>query len=220
MLAVVSGDRALAAATAADDLYQPVARRLDVERAVAKVAMLAAMYGQRSGAAGEALAGMERAFPVATTFLDRAYAAGVGRGVLRTYGGGSSASTTRRLARLARRRAGRARPGQQMRCRPPPAGVGTPRAAAMRAMPSSRGRPPGCSRPGRRRCGTRSHPGGWVVLCLHDHLLIHVPEPRAPRRSPPRWSGLPGLLGAALGGHGRGPLRRRDRHRPPVVEAK
>ena len=48
VLAAVSGDRAFAAATRADDLYAPVATALGVERPIAKVAVLAAMYGQRS----------------------------------------------------------------------------------------------------------------------------------------------------------------------------
>ena len=77
VLAVVSGDRAFAEATRSDDLYAPVATRLGVERPVAKVAVLAAMYGQRSGAAGEALEDLERAYPVAMGLLDRAYADGV-----------------------------------------------------------------------------------------------------------------------------------------------
>ena len=38
--------------------------------------VLAAMYGQRSGAAGEALKGLEAAYPVAMGMLDRAYDAG------------------------------------------------------------------------------------------------------------------------------------------------
>ena len=58
VLAAVSGDPALAAATREDDLYAPVAARLGVDRAVAKVAVLAAMYGQTSGTAGQALAGL------------------------------------------------------------------------------------------------------------------------------------------------------------------
>ena len=87
VLAAVSGDRSFAAATRADDLYAPVAASLGVERAVAKVAVLAAMYGQRSGAAGEALRGLERAYPAAMAYLDRAYAAGVRRQPLRTFGG-------------------------------------------------------------------------------------------------------------------------------------
>jgi DNA polymerase-1 len=68
VLAAVSGDPALARATADDDLYAPVAARLGVERSVAKVAVLAAMYGQTSGAAGEALKGLESAYPVAMRY--------------------------------------------------------------------------------------------------------------------------------------------------------
>lgn len=49
----------------ADDLYAPVAAKLRVERSVAKIAILAAMYGQRSGAAGESLRDLQGAYPVA-----------------------------------------------------------------------------------------------------------------------------------------------------------
>ena len=87
VLAVVSGDRAFAEATRADDLYAPVAAKLGIERKVAKVAVLAAMYGQRSGAAGRALGDLERAYPVAMRLLDDAYASGVARQPLRTFGG-------------------------------------------------------------------------------------------------------------------------------------
>jgi DNA polymerase-1 len=87
VLAAVSGDRALAQATRADDLYRPVADRLGVERAIAKVAVLAAMYGQTSGTAGRALQGLERAYPVAMGHLRRAEQDGKdGRDVF-TYGG-------------------------------------------------------------------------------------------------------------------------------------
>lgn len=180
VLAVVSGDRALAAATAADDLYQPVAQRLGVERAVAKVAMLAAMYGQRSGAAGEALAGMERAFPVATTFLDRAYATGVGRGVLRTYGG--------RLIRLDDPEAGA--PGAAAEQTEPGPGSSALSAAARRGRDAARGRyarnavvQGSAAELFKAWAATVRHAvapsEAQVVLCLHDELLIHAPEPRA-----------------------------------------
>ena len=76
VLAVVSGDAAFAAAARADDLYAPVAARLGAPRPIAKVAVLAAMYGQRSGSAGQALGDLERAYPVAMGLLDRAYDAG------------------------------------------------------------------------------------------------------------------------------------------------
>ena len=55
VLAAVSGDRALAAATVDDDLYAPVAAALGVDRATAKVAVLGAMYGQTTGHGAQAL---------------------------------------------------------------------------------------------------------------------------------------------------------------------
>ena len=87
VLAAVSGDPALARATADDDLYAPVAQRLAVERPIAKVAVLAAMYGQTSGAAGEALRGLERAYPVAMGYLRAAHESGAAGTDVRTYGG-------------------------------------------------------------------------------------------------------------------------------------
>ena len=61
----------------APDLKESYA--LGADRPTAKIAVLAAMYGARSGAAGEALKGLERAYPVAMGVLDRAYADGVAR---------------------------------------------------------------------------------------------------------------------------------------------
>ena len=60
---------------------------LKVERPVAKVAVLAAMYGQTSGAAGEALKDLERAYPTAMAYLRRAYDEGVAARAVHTFGG-------------------------------------------------------------------------------------------------------------------------------------
>ena len=87
VLAAVSADPALAAATQADDLYAPVAARLGVERPVAKIAVLAAMYGQTSGTAGQALEGLERAYPVAMQYLRAAEESGRAGVDVRTHGG-------------------------------------------------------------------------------------------------------------------------------------
>ena len=87
VLAAVSGDPGFAAAAAADDLYTPVAERLGCDRPRAKVAVLAAMYGQTSGTAGEALKQMEVTYPRALAFLRAAEECGrVGTDV-RTHGG-------------------------------------------------------------------------------------------------------------------------------------
>jgi DNA polymerase-1 len=163
VLAVVSGDRAFAAASAQDDLYAPVAARLGVERGVAKVAVLAAMYGQRSGAAGEALRGLERAYPVAMGFLDAAYAAGVRGERVRTFGG--------RLVDTRRVLGGR------------PPGV-DPALDAARGRFARNAVVQGAAAElfkawaATVRATTRPA-GGQVVLCLHDELLVHAPEDRA-----------------------------------------
>jgi len=87
VLAAVSGDARLAEAARDDDMYAPVARALGSDRPTAKVAVLAAMYGQTTGPAGEALKDMERTYPAAITYLRDAEDLGR-RGVdLRTYGG-------------------------------------------------------------------------------------------------------------------------------------
>ena len=163
VLAAVSGDRALALATQDDDLYAPVASRLGVDRPVAKVAVLAAMYGQTSGTAGAALKGLESAYPVAMRYLQDAAESGRAGRDLRTYGG--------RLVRMW----------------PTPAGLDP---AAERATAASRGRyarnamVQGAAaelfKVWAVTVRARGGPlGAQVVLCLHDEVLVHVPAAAA-----------------------------------------
>jgi DNA polymerase-1 len=171
VLAAVSGDRGFAQATLADDLYAPVAAALGVERPVAKVAVLAAMYGQRSGAAGEALRGLERAYPAAMAYLDRAYAAGVRREALRTFGGrliplgrsspeGTDVQTADEAAGAsAARDSARGRFARNAVIQGAAAELFKAWAATVRA--------------------TTRDLGAEIVLCLHDELLLHVPEAAA-----------------------------------------
>jgi len=163
VLAVVSGDPAFAAATRADDLYAPVAQRLGVERPVAKVAVLAAMYGQRSGAAGEALKGLERAYPVAMALLERAADAGRRGEPLRTYGG-RLVPTGRFLATSLvgadpALDAARGRFARNAIIQGAAAELFKAWAATVRA--------------------TTRDLGAQVVLCLHDELLVHAPVEHA-----------------------------------------
>ncbi|MDQ2756203.1 MAG: DNA polymerase [Actinomycetota bacterium] len=185
VLAVVSGDRAFAEASVADDLYAPVAAKLRVERPVAKIAVLAAMYGQRSGAAGEALKDLQRAYPVAMKLLDDAYAAGVARQPLRTFGG--------RLLPLDRILGGAATsPGGDHG--PEPAtdedGSGALSGAQARAVDSARGRfarnaviQGAAAELFKAWAATVRHAvtplGAQIVLCLHDELLLHVDQEHA-----------------------------------------
>lgn len=167
VLAVVSGDPALAAASGADDLYAPVAARLGVARPVAKVAVLAAMYGQRTGAAGAALDQLRGAYPVAMGVLDEAYRAGVQRRPMRTFGG-------RRL------------PLDD--ALPPPPDVS---AAGLAALDAARGRyarnaviQGSAAELFKAWAATVRHAMAGsparIVLCLHDELLVHTPTSQAP----------------------------------------
>jgi len=163
VLAAVAGDRALARAAETDDLYAPVAARLGVARDVAKVAVLAAMYGQRSGAAGQAFRGMERAYPVAMAYLDAADGEGRAGRDVRTHGGrlvrmgGAEAAEPDTHDPDAARRAAAAR-GRYARnavIQGAAAELFKAWAATVRA----------------RLAGT----GAGIVLCLHDELLVHAP---------------------------------------------
>jgi DNA polymerase-1 len=167
VLAVVSADRAFAEATRSDDLYAPVAAKLGADRPKAKVAVLAAMYGQRSGAAGEALKDLEQAYPVAMGLLDRAYADGVARRPVRTYGG--------RLIRM-----GTADPQSGpdgIRASSPEADAARGRYARNAIIQGS------AAELFKAWAATVRHAvrplGGQIVLCLHDELLVHVPEVQA-----------------------------------------
>ncbi|WP_369068239.1 DNA polymerase [Kineococcus terrestris] len=160
VLAAVSGDEGLLRATADEDLYAPVAAALGVDRPTAKVAVLAAMYGQTSGAAGRALERMERAYPRALAHLRAAEAAGREGRSVRTHGGrlvrtgGAPAASAEAVA--ARGRFARNAVVQGSAAELFKAWAVTVRAGL---------------------AGT----GGRVVLCLHDELLLHVPEADAAR---------------------------------------
>nr|WP_246315337.1 DNA polymerase [Kineococcus aurantiacus] len=170
VLAVVSGDPGLVAATHADDLYAPVAAALAADRPTAKVAVLAAMYGQTSGAAGEALRRMERAYPRALAHLRAAEEAGRAGRDVRTYGGrlvrvpapapGETGTATTARGRFARN-----------------AVVQGAAAELFKAWAATV------------RAGLAGS-GGRIVLCLHDELLLHVPAAHAQRAA--------GLLEVAL----------------------
>jgi DNA polymerase I len=163
VLAAVSGDLQFARATQADDLYAPVGAALRVERPVAKIAVLAAMYGQTSGAAGEALKDLERAYPTAMTYLRGAYDEGVAGRAVRTWGGRrvpmwENAPDTP-VESLRSMVAGRGRFARNAVVQGAAAELFKAWAATVRL--------------------TTRHLGAQIVLCLHDELLIHVPTDAA-----------------------------------------
>jgi DNA polymerase I len=175
VLAAVSGDPGLTAATRSDDLYAPVAEALRSDRPTAKVAVLAAMYGQTSGAAGTALAGMERSFPQAIAYLRAAEQAGHAGQDLRTFGG--------RLIRLNwpdlppedlpdALASVDVPPGSR-----PPVSVGRGRFARNAVI---QGAAAELFKAWAARVRAALLPlAGRIVLCLHDELLVHVPEEHA-----------------------------------------
>jgi DNA polymerase-1 len=132
------------------------------------------MYGQRSGPAGEALKDLERAYPVAMGLLDRAYADGIARRPVRTYGG--------RLIRFGA-------PGVTPQGLEPGEDV-LAGGAASAAADAGRGRyarnaiiQGSAAELFKAWAATVRHAvaplGGQIVLCLHDELLVHVPEEHA-----------------------------------------
>ena len=91
VLAAMSADAGLARAAAAGDLYAALARdAFSGDRPRAKIALLAAMYGQTSGEAGQLLAVMRRRFPAALALVESAARTGEAGGVVRSQLGRTS----------------------------------------------------------------------------------------------------------------------------------
>jgi DNA polymerase I len=155
VLAAVSGDEGLARAARADDMYAPVAAQLGCDRPTAKVAVLAAMYGQTSGTAGEALKDMDRTYPRAMAYLRGAEEAGLNGTDLRTYGGrllpGLGTQGTPGHGRYVRNAVIQGAAAELFKAW----------AVTVRSELASI--------------------GGQIVLCLHDELLLQVPEQHAGR---------------------------------------
>ncbi|MEM9519959.1 MAG: DNA polymerase [Actinomycetota bacterium] len=164
VLAAVSGDAGMIHATNQDDLYQPIAKALRVERDIAKVAVLGAMYGATTGESAGALAGLERSYPVAMGVLEEAAEAGrLGRDVF-TSGGRRvrmwvDPSTEGDLDRAISVAAARGRYARNAMIQGAAAEFFKVWAITVR-----------------RRARAL---GAEVVLCLHDELLVHVPEAHA-----------------------------------------
>ncbi len=164
VLAAVSGDPVLALATHDDDMYAPVAQRLRVERDIAKVAVLGAMYGQTTGKGAEALHGLEREYPIAMGHLRAADEAAQGGNDLRTYGGRrirmSGAVDDAMTDRDVRSRAAaRGRYGRNAVVQGAAAEFFKMWAVLVRARGAAI--------------------GATIVLCLHDELVVHTPESQA-----------------------------------------
>jgi DNA polymerase-1 len=179
VLAAVSGDPALIAATADVDLYLPVAARLGVEREVAKVAVLGAMYGATTGTSAQALPGLERAYPVAMGMLEQAAAAGRNGDDIYTVGGRRvrmwvDDRVEGDIDRARNVAASRGRYARNALIQGAAAEFFKVWAVTVRARTAEL--------------------GARIVLCLHDELLVHVPDERG---EPTAAGVLDGLAEAA-----------------------
>ncbi|MFC3494753.1 bifunctional 3'-5' exonuclease/DNA polymerase [Glycomyces rhizosphaerae] len=85
LLAAISGDQAMIAATAADDLYTELAPRLGGERSKAKIALISAMYGGTAGDAAQLVQLMKDRFPAAFDRVESAARIGEKGGLVRTW---------------------------------------------------------------------------------------------------------------------------------------
>jgi DNA polymerase-1 len=163
ILAAVSGDHQLGAATQDADMYAPVAARLGVGRDVAKVAVLGAMYGQTTGHGAAALRGLDAAYPVAMQFLADAARSAAAGDDLRTRGGrlvrmSSSHESGDDERDLRSRAAARGRYGRNAMVQGAAAEFFKMWAVIVRAKLEAPAR---------------------IVLCLHDELLVHAPASEA-----------------------------------------
>ena len=164
VLAAVSGDDALIEATTLSaDLYQPIAERLGVDRAIAKLAVLGAMYGSTTGESAGALAGLRKNYPVAMAMLDSAADSGKRSEDVFTFGGrrvrmSSDPRDDGDLDKAVSVAAGRGRYARNAIIQGAAAEYFKVWAITVRRR-------------------TRAL-GAEIVLCLHDELVVHAPTER------------------------------------------
>lgn len=161
VLAAVSGDPTFIDATKADDLYQVIAEQLGVERQVAKLAVLGAMYGATTGESAHVLPKLQKNYPIAMQMLDTAAERGRQRESVTTSGGrrivtssGSSSDGDLERARSAAESRGRFARNALIQ------GAAAEFFKVWAIIVRRRARAFGAE----------------IVLCLHDELLVHVPE--------------------------------------------
>ncbi|MFD3684335.1 bifunctional 3'-5' exonuclease/DNA polymerase [Nocardiopsis sp. NPDC058631] len=162
VLAAVSGDDALAAAAAEEDLYARLAAHVGGDRERAKIGMLSAMYGQTSGDAAPLLATMRRLYPRALDYVDSAARTGEGGGVVRSWLGRTSPAPDDWAAAVAgpggdRRRRAHGRFTRNFVVQATAAEWALVLLAALR------------------RRLPEVPEGGGIVFFVHDEVVLHVP---------------------------------------------
>ncbi|GHC95477.1 DNA polymerase I [Nocardiopsis terrae] len=162
VLAAVSGDGALAAAAAEEDLYARLAAHVGDDRERAKIGLLAAMYGQTSGDAAPLLATMRRLYPHALEYVDAAARTGEGGGIVRSWLGRTSPAPGDWAATVAaadgdRRRRAHGRFTRNFVVQATAAEWALVLLAALRQeLPET-------------------PEGGGIVFFVHDEVVLHVP---------------------------------------------
>lgn len=163
ILAAVSGDDALAAAAAEEDLYARLAVHVGGDRQRAKIGMLSAMYGQTSGDAAPLLATMRRLYPRALGYVDSAARTGEQGGSVRSWLGRTSPVPAGWDAAVAgpggeRRRRAQGRFTRNFVVQATAAEWALVLLAALR------------------QCLPGTPEGGGIVFFVHDEVILHVPE--------------------------------------------
>jgi DNA polymerase-1 len=169
VLAAISGDRGLAGAAQAEDLYTELGDVFGGDRAKAKLGLLGAMYGQTSGEVGPLLATLRRRFPAAIGFVDEAAKAGVEGRVVHTRLGRASPPPSARWRRLVAGAEGESRADQVRNAR----GrftrnfvvQGSAAEWALALIATLRGK----------LAGLESE----LVFFLHDEVVLHCPQGEA-----------------------------------------
>lgn len=169
VLAAISGDRGLAGAARAEDLYTELGDVFGGDRAKAKLGLLGAMYGQTSGEVGPLLSTLRRRFPAAIGFVDEAAKAGVEGRIVHTKLGRACPPPSARWRRLVSGAEGESRADQVRNAR----GrftrnfvvQGSAAEWALALIATLRGRLSGLS--------------SELVFFLHDEVVLHCPEEEA-----------------------------------------
>ncbi len=185
ILAAVSGDPRMARAAGSGDMYAALAAEaFGGDRAKAKVALLGAMYGQTGGQAVPALAALRGSYPVALSYVEDAARIGEAGGLVRSWLGRTCPPPSVTWSAWAE-----------------PSGALDPEAAGGEALPDGpRG---GAAARARGRFtrnfviqataaefalsllallrATLAGSDAELVFFQHDEVVVHCPEPDAPR---------------------------------------
>ncbi|WP_204745551.1 bifunctional 3'-5' exonuclease/DNA polymerase [Glycomyces paridis] len=166
LLAAISGDAAMIAATAADDLYTELAPRLGGERGKAKIALISAMYGGTAGDAAQLVQLMKDRFPAAFERVESAARTGERGGLVRTWLGRTAPAPSERWWRALNSDDGTKVATSRGRFTRNFIVQGTAAEWALVVMALLR---------------RELHEGGMgeLVFFLHDEVMVHCPADRA-----------------------------------------